>query len=720
MSPIAGMTPTGRSRVGPASDLVEVQDEDGVVHTAIVFHEQWRDHSAITDALGVILGFLESPLVTGLVELVGHSPEEGAFLYPTGQVRSVSDLVRALSDCGQVGGVRAGLELMYTAGQILTEGAEAGEPQGVYSHGGLTPRRIVIKEDGQVMILGYGLPQVEILQFHEDSAQVPREDSFRYCPPERIDARPENLSSDLFGLALIAFELMTGKPVYDGLVNDIRQQAARGEGSRRLFRFREVLPDGVRDLLIKVLRPDLDARYESGEDFLSDVHTLLSDRSVPGSSLLGLMEYLQSNNRRTGAALQQGSTQMVGADELREQLRESGGRAVAEPVSVDAERPDSGDFEEPAPPTPSNTASPDSAESTGDESPKRWSKVRRQARRVRRTETAEDLAPPVVAPVEAASVEPDPASPESVPAAAATPPLTPESPESVAPPPEVPAPPRVPRRPVRRARPSAAVEASPPTAIEANPPTADDLLLQIRGGRGGTDPVVRKISDERTAMFKRDEVMEVVVEDSDKDDFATVMMTPAQLREKLAANLDESNEHQPEPTSKGVLPPGPANVDRVGVQIMCTRGLRHTFGVNPDAKVADAILAMVGDVVALPFDQMGGLQGWYRLEREGQRIDAMHGAVELTGRPTQLVWIESGSRVVEVCVRTGGKEVRFSNPMSIAVPARSLVRFLAGWLSLPDGDWVMAIDGQDLLDGSILADFSGAGTLAVELRLRDS
>jgi hypothetical protein len=76
--------------------------------------------------------------------------------------------------------------------------------------------------------------------------------------------------------------------------------------------------------------------------------------------------------------------------------------------------------------------------------------------------------------------------------------------------------------------------------------------------------------------------------------------------------------------------------------------------------------------------------------------------------------------VVEVCVRTGGKEVRFSNPMSTAVPARSRVRFLAGWLSLPDGDWVMAIDGHDLLDGSILADFSGAGTLAVELRLRDS
>ena len=63
MSSIVGMTPTGRTMLGPASDLVEVADADGVVHTAIVFHPEWRDHSAITDALGVIAGFLESCLL---------------------------------------------------------------------------------------------------------------------------------------------------------------------------------------------------------------------------------------------------------------------------------------------------------------------------------------------------------------------------------------------------------------------------------------------------------------------------------------------------------------------------------------------------------------------------------------------------------------------------------------------------------------------------------
>ena len=59
-----------------------VEDRDGLKHTAIVFHEEWRQHPAITDALGVVLGFLESPMVTGLVELVERDASKGMFVYP--------------------------------------------------------------------------------------------------------------------------------------------------------------------------------------------------------------------------------------------------------------------------------------------------------------------------------------------------------------------------------------------------------------------------------------------------------------------------------------------------------------------------------------------------------------------------------------------------------------------------------------------------------------
>ena len=419
------MIETGRKWIGPASDLVEVEDSDGLKHTAIVFHEEWRQHPAITDALGVVLGFLESPMVTGLVELVQRDAAKGMFVYPTGMVWSVAEIVRLLSDRGERGGIRAGLELMYTAGQILVEGSEVGQPQGVYSHGGLTPRRIMVKADGQVMIIGHGLPQVEILQFHATPAKLPRENSFRYCPPERIEARPEDCSSDLFGLSLIAFELMTGKPVYDGLVNDIRQQAARGEGSRRLFRFREVLPEPVRHVLTKVLRPEPDARYVLGEDFLQDVHSLLSDRAVPGPSLMDLMAELQTDQRRMGEQVSASSTQMVDGAQLREQLGALGRS------SVDAWTPKSSaaatDDIQQSPPEPITETNPDTMSAApeigsafdappapaGGPKDARWSKVRRPVRRTASVPTGSDE-PPLAEPERTPSSVPQPAQPVAI------------------------------------------------------------------------------------------------------------------------------------------------------------------------------------------------------------------------------------------------------------------------------------------------------------------
>ncbi|MDP6934847.1 MAG: hypothetical protein QGG40_18140, partial [Myxococcota bacterium] len=189
--------------------------------------------------------------------------------------------------------------------------------------------RIILKGDGQVQVIGHALPQVEILQFHQDEKLVPREDSFRYCPPERIEAAPENLTSDLFSLGLIAFELMTGRPVYDGLVNDIRQQAARGEGSRRLFRFREVLPQSVRDLLAQVLKPQVEDRIEDGDAFIDAVQAVLSGPDAAGSSLMDVMSQVSNMVRRTGVSLEGGRTMMVSRDALKDMVEPEDSSRVA-------------------------------------------------------------------------------------------------------------------------------------------------------------------------------------------------------------------------------------------------------------------------------------------------------------------------------------------------------------------------------------------------------
>ncbi|MSQ00287.1 MAG: hypothetical protein EXR71_00155 [Myxococcales bacterium] len=324
MEQIGGYARTGRQLLGPGSDLVEVQGADGGRFTAVVFHPEYRAHNAINAALHVVYGFLESPMVPGLAELVRHDREQAAFLYNTGQVWSVAEVIRTLSDLGEGGGPRAGVELLLQTGTILVEAAEIGESAGVYSHGGLTPWRVMLDGEGRVNLIGYALPQVEILVFHDEPGRIPREDAFRYCPPERMDARRENFTSDLFGLGLICFELMTGRPVYDGLINEIRTKAARGETSRRLQQFKDALPASVREVLTTTLRPELRDRFGSGQEFIDAVAAVTRDPSLDGPSLRDVMARVARHQPRARQELDPGRTSMLSKDELRRLAADDG------------------------------------------------------------------------------------------------------------------------------------------------------------------------------------------------------------------------------------------------------------------------------------------------------------------------------------------------------------------------------------------------------------
>ena len=696
MDHIAGLIPTGRRLMGPASDLVELEAENGLRHTAIVFHPEYREHPGITDALGVVHSFLESPLVTGLVELVAHDPEQGAFVYPTGPVWSVAELVRTLADLGEPAGTRAGLELMYTAGQILVEGADAGSAAGVYSHGGLTPRRIMVKQDGQVMVIGHALPQVEILAFHSGGAQVPREDSFRYCPPERMEGRAEDVSSDLFGLALIGFELMTGKPVYDGLVNDIRQQAARGVGSRRLFRFREVVDERVRDVLTRMLRPGQDGRYQDGDDFLDALHGLLSQRKVEGPSLIELMDKVAQASQRQGQQLEAGSTVMVDKDALassRGSTQESAaGRA------------------------PEKTWTPGRRRSVRREGASLAALTERsQSRRT----APEPVAPP---PVEVSLEE------SSAPAAASEPVTAGEGSPRWS---------KVQRAPARRRAPSAPVEAAPPlppAASHAPPPPVvpDSSGLSDRPVKrevAGAEALLARIRGSSSPAPAAEPLVDVppdpsALEPLRTDDAATVMMTRDQLQAKVASALDKGepltldaadavieSPFAPTRSLDGVTSGGlaPLKVKLPGKPVPVDVLL------PPSISAAEAIGWMVGSVLPLPVDLAGRLTGWYRLHRDGRLVSPDAPVSSLSGG-LSVAFVPSQNISAEIEVVQGASPVRFKSPVGAVVPVSSLVVHLLGWLGLSGSAWQLYQDGKRLADHAILADRKQGESVILVLR----
>jgi len=313
---IAGMEPTGRRVTAPAAEVVELVNDKGLKHLAFVHAETFIGHPAVSSELQ--LGWMEEPDVAGLSRLVHHDPDRATFVYATGTCWTLSEVVRVYAEEGEGAGVKAGLELCYLVGEALADASESGVPQGVISHGNLNPWTVVLRPDGQPLVLGYGIPQVEILTWLDDARQVPREDSFRYAPPERLDGEEEDIASDLFTLALVGLELMMGRPVYDGLRDDIRQQASRGEGMRRLYQWRDKLPANVREVLGRALKPDPDTRFRSGLDFVYAVHDLLGSIDVEGPSLVEVMGRVRAVTKRGREPIQGGKTGTLSKEELAE------------------------------------------------------------------------------------------------------------------------------------------------------------------------------------------------------------------------------------------------------------------------------------------------------------------------------------------------------------------------------------------------------------------
>ena len=298
MVEIAGLTATGRQLKDPAATLVELENTDGLRHTSIVFDDPLARHEALTLNVELVRSFMEYPMVKGLVEMSHCDLEQSAFTYPTGNVWTLTEVMRIYRDVGQIVGVRAALELCYLCAVILKEAAETGPIQGCFSHGNLTPSRIAIRGDGHVQIFGYGLAQVEVIK-HLSEGFVVSSESLRYAPPERLEGQPEDTSADTFALTVIAWEMMTGKPLYNTHdIDALKRMITMSEGSTMLATTKEKgIPKEVLQTLARALIYDPDTRL-SGEEFMEEIERLLEMSKVKGSSLVDVMERARGTGTR--------------------------------------------------------------------------------------------------------------------------------------------------------------------------------------------------------------------------------------------------------------------------------------------------------------------------------------------------------------------------------------------------------------------------------------
>ena len=293
-----GYRPTGRELRDPVARLVELQTEDGLHHTAIVFGDTFREHEALTLSVDLVESFLEYPMVMGLVELAKRVPAEGVFIYPTGRVWTLGDALRAYRDRYKPIGTRAALEVAVLTAQILGEAGESGPLQGCFSHGNLNPWRIALKTDGQLQVFGHGLGQVDLYLHLSDDRPISAE-SLRYAPPERVEGQPEDTAADIHSLAVIVYEIVTGKHLYDTAdITKLKRMITMSEGTSMLTGGETDLPPKLAKALARAMIYDPDTRVGTDE-FAEEMRSLLDAKFATGPTLAEVMEEVTSAARST-------------------------------------------------------------------------------------------------------------------------------------------------------------------------------------------------------------------------------------------------------------------------------------------------------------------------------------------------------------------------------------------------------------------------------------
>ena len=331
----SGLETTGREMRDPTGSLVELLSRDGIHHLAIYFDEAYHNHHCLTGSVQLVESFLQFPMVVGLAELSRWDKRQGAFLYPTGQVWTLAEILRTAREKRKPLGVRAGVELCVLAGQILTEAHDVGRCQGCYAHGNVSPWRIALKSDGQLLVIGQGLPQMDWRLHLEDSTHPALVESVRYAPPERIEGQPEDLSADIYALTVVAYEVMTGEALFpEQRLPDLQKAITMGDALSRVEQSGKRVPKEVRSILASALAYDPDARI-NGHAFVDALRALLHGGQLEGESLETwipeLIQQSQSGRRRARKLV---ATQEVTTARSRPTEDAPDKQAIAKPVAT--------------------------------------------------------------------------------------------------------------------------------------------------------------------------------------------------------------------------------------------------------------------------------------------------------------------------------------------------------------------------------------------------
>ena len=166
----------------------------------------------------------------------------------------------------EVKGILNWKETLHFATQIA-KGLEHAHSRGIV-HRDIKPHNVMVLKNGSVKVMDFGIAQVM-----NKSNTLTKEalGSVHYISPEQAKGSFTDSRSDIYSLGVVMFEMMTGRPPYEGdSPVAVAIQHING-GAPRPTSLNPNIPVGMEQIIMKAMALEPKDRYSSATELLSDL-----------------------------------------------------------------------------------------------------------------------------------------------------------------------------------------------------------------------------------------------------------------------------------------------------------------------------------------------------------------------------------------------------------------------------------------------------------------
>ncbi len=157
-------------------------------------------------------------------------------------------------------------EVLHFSTQIA-KALEHAHSRGII-HRDIKPHNIMILKDGTVKVADFGIARVSSAQ-----STLTREalGSVHYISPEQAKGSKIDYRSDLYSLGVVMYEMLTGRPPYDGETPVSVAIKHINAGAPMPRSLNPQIPIGLEQITMHAMQADPDDRYESATELLCDL-----------------------------------------------------------------------------------------------------------------------------------------------------------------------------------------------------------------------------------------------------------------------------------------------------------------------------------------------------------------------------------------------------------------------------------------------------------------